>query len=56
MTATLTSGALAPAPAASIVDWNPEDEHFWATTGRRVARRNLIFSISSPSTWASRSG
>ncbi|WP_079101813.1 MFS transporter [Carbonactinospora thermoautotrophica] len=25
--------------------WDPENEAFWATTGRRVARRNLIFSI-----------
>ncbi|MER7012647.1 nitrate/nitrite transporter [Saccharopolyspora sp. NPDC000359] len=28
-----------------IEGWNPEDERFWAATGRRVARRNLIFSI-----------
>jgi NNP family nitrate/nitrite transporter-like MFS transporter len=28
-----------------IEDWRPEDEAFWATTGARVARRNLIFSI-----------
>ena len=28
-----------------IDDWRPEDEAFWATTGRRVARRNLVFSI-----------
>jgi NNP family nitrate/nitrite transporter-like MFS transporter len=28
-----------------IDDWNPEDEAFWARTGRRVARRNLIWSI-----------
>jgi len=28
-----------------ISDWNPEDESFWAATGRSVARRNLIFSI-----------
>ncbi|WP_020576162.1 NarK family nitrate/nitrite MFS transporter [Actinopolymorpha alba] len=28
-----------------IDDWNPEDETFWNTTGRRVATRNLIFSI-----------
>jgi MFS transporter, NNP family, nitrate/nitrite transporter len=26
-------------------DWRPEDPAFWATTGRRVARRNLVFSI-----------
>jgi NNP family nitrate/nitrite transporter-like MFS transporter len=25
--------------------WEPEDPKFWAQTGRRIARRNLIFSI-----------
>lgn len=29
----------------TIVDWNPEDPAFWAATGRRIARRNLIVSI-----------
>ncbi|GAB2685068.1 MFS transporter [Thalassiella azotivora] len=28
-----------------IDHWEPEDERFWATTGRRVARRNLAFSV-----------
>ena len=28
-----------------IHDWDPEDESFWRTTGRRVASRNLVFSI-----------
>ena len=28
-----------------IEDWRPEDPGFWATTGARVARRNLVFSI-----------
>jgi NNP family nitrate/nitrite transporter-like MFS transporter len=28
-----------------IDDWRPEDPEFWDTTGRRVARRNLIWSI-----------
>ncbi len=28
-----------------IDDWRPEDPEFWETTGRRVARRNLIWSI-----------
>src|ERR1700759_5500167 len=28
-----------------ISDWNPEDEKFWNTTGKAVARRNLIWSI-----------
>jgi MFS transporter, NNP family, nitrate/nitrite transporter len=28
-----------------IDDWDPEDEGFWRRTGRRTARRNLVFSI-----------
>ena len=28
-----------------IADWNPEDEEFWETRGKHVARRNLIWSI-----------
>jgi MFS transporter, NNP family, nitrate/nitrite transporter len=28
-----------------IDHWEPEDDGFWRATGRRVARRNLIFSI-----------
>jgi len=28
-----------------IQDWTPEDPDFWASTGRRIAARNLIFSI-----------
>jgi NNP family nitrate/nitrite transporter-like MFS transporter len=28
-----------------IDDWNPEDEAFWNERGRRIARKNLAFSI-----------
>jgi len=28
-----------------ISEWNPEDETFWKSTGKRVAQRNLIWSI-----------
>jgi NNP family nitrate/nitrite transporter-like MFS transporter len=28
-----------------ISDWNPEDEKFWESKGRFIARRNLIWSI-----------
>ena len=31
--------------SALIDDWRPEDETFWKTTGRRIARRNLWISI-----------
>ncbi|HET8684352.1 MAG TPA: MFS transporter [Micromonosporaceae bacterium] len=29
----------------TLSHWEPEDESFWATKGRRIARRNLVFSI-----------
>jgi NNP family nitrate/nitrite transporter-like MFS transporter len=32
-------------PGRWIDHWTPEDETFWATQGRRVARKNLIWSI-----------
>ncbi|MEO7937066.1 MAG: antiporter [Burkholderiaceae bacterium] len=39
----------APLPAAhssaDIVDWRPEDETFWETTGKKIAYRNLWISI-----------
>lgn len=28
-----------------IAEWHPDDPAFWRSTGRRVARRNLVFSI-----------
>ncbi|MBS1870335.1 MAG: NarK/NasA family nitrate transporter [Actinobacteria bacterium] len=28
-----------------IDEWNPEDERFWETTGRKIARKNLALSI-----------
>jgi NNP family nitrate/nitrite transporter-like MFS transporter len=28
-----------------IDDWRPEDGQFWASTGRKVATRNLVFSV-----------
>src|SRR6201993_3275972 len=31
--------------SAWISEWNPEDETFWKTKGKYVARRNLIWSI-----------
>ena len=39
----------APRPTSSvdIVDWRPEDESFWASTGRKIANRNLWISIPS---------
>ena len=28
-----------------IDHWEPEDEQFWETTGKKIARKNLVFSI-----------
>ena len=28
-----------------IEDWRPEDKEFWASTGRKIARRNLMISV-----------
>jgi len=28
-----------------LVDWRPDDEAFWRSTGRRIALRNLLFSM-----------
>ncbi|ETK35457.1 MFS transporter [Microbispora sp. ATCC PTA-5024] len=40
-----TTTAAAPRGRRWIERWDPEDEEFWETTGRRVARRNLAFSV-----------
>src|SRR5271165_2690388 len=34
-----------PAAKAWIDYWEPDDRQFWATQGRKVAHRNLLFSI-----------
>jgi NNP family nitrate/nitrite transporter-like MFS transporter len=31
--------------ASWVVDWEPEDRRFWRSSGKRIARRNLVFSI-----------
>ena len=39
-----------PAPrsgGADIVDWRPEDDEFWESTGKRIAYRNLWISVPS---------
>jgi NNP family nitrate/nitrite transporter-like MFS transporter len=38
-------GTVATRKGRWIDHWEPEDEQFWRTTGRRIARKNLIFSI-----------
>ena len=43
-----TAGAQAAVTAKGgtwIDDWRPEDEAFWENGGKKIARRNLIWSI-----------
>ena len=49
MTSATKAGAPAPQVTSSvdIVDWRPEDNAFWETTGKRVANRNLWISVPS---------
>ncbi|PRY50755.1 NNP family nitrate/nitrite transporter-like MFS transporter [Geodermatophilus tzadiensis] len=47
-TRTAPPAVAAPAPPRGgrwIDDWRPEDPAFWESTGKRVARRNLFFSV-----------
>jgi NNP family nitrate/nitrite transporter-like MFS transporter len=42
----LTSGRLKRRPGRRwISSWNPDNEVFWEDTGRKVARRNLLWSV-----------
>ena len=46
MTSTITEPrASAPTRNGTITDWRPEDDEFWESTGKTVAKRNLIWSI-----------
>jgi NNP family nitrate/nitrite transporter-like MFS transporter len=47
MSAAQPGAATAPKPGTSgdIVDWRPEDEAFWNSTGRSIAYRNLAISV-----------
>ncbi|MEV4348523.1 nitrate/nitrite transporter [Actinoplanes sp. NPDC049596] len=47
MTAVLERPAASSVRGHWIDDWRPEDRAFWDATGSRIARRNLIFSITS---------
>ena len=44
MTSTSTTRTTS-APTADIVDWRPEDDVFWNSTGKKIAYRNLWISI-----------
>ncbi len=41
----LSAGSDAKASGPVIHDWRPEDAHFWAETGKKIATRNLWISI-----------
>lgn len=52
MTATAEAGAHTPAPDFEyrrrgrwLDHWQPEDEHFWMSGGKRTAWKNLLFSV-----------
>ncbi len=44
-TSAAPQGAVAAKGGTTIDDWRPEDEAFWDNGGKRIARRNLIWSI-----------
>lgn len=44
-TASATSAIPSGSSAADITDWRPEDAHFWESTGKRIAYRNLWISV-----------
>ena len=47
-TATPTKTLLKPRVGPTTIDdWRPEDGEFWESTGKPIARRNLIFSVAS---------
>jgi len=37
----------APTSSVDIVDWRPEDNAFWESTGKKIASRNLWISVPS---------
>ncbi|WP_291414007.1 MFS transporter [Actinophytocola sp.] len=48
MTVDTETGPTTPAARRGgrwIDDWDPDDERFWEATGKRIARKNLVFSI-----------
>jgi NNP family nitrate/nitrite transporter-like MFS transporter len=44
-TTSTTSTIPSDSSGADITDWRPEDEHFWESTGKRIAYRNLWISV-----------
>ncbi|WP_367180894.1 antiporter [uncultured Piscinibacter sp.] len=44
-TTTAGSAQARPTSGADIVDWRPEDDAFWESTGKKIAYRNLWISV-----------
>ncbi|HEV2775518.1 MAG TPA: hypothetical protein VGV90_08005, partial [Solirubrobacteraceae bacterium] len=49
-TTTESPAAAPPTPAAGqrgrwLDDWDPDDDAFWQSSGKRIAKKNLILSI-----------
>jgi MFS transporter, NNP family, nitrate/nitrite transporter len=47
MSATHPIPTVRPTSSADIVDWRPEDDTFWESTGKKIAYRNLWISVPS---------
>ena len=47
MSANASAAAPRPTSRVDIVDWRPEDDAFWESTGKKVANRNLWISVPS---------
>ena len=45
MSAIHPAPAVRPTSSADIVDWRPEDNAFWESTGKKIAYRNLAISV-----------
>ena len=41
------SGTASTSSSVDIIDWRPEDDQFWESTGKRIAYRNLWISVPS---------
>ena len=47
MSANASAAAPRPTSRVDVVDWRPEDNAFWESTGKKVANRNLWISVPS---------
>ncbi len=45
MSTTAEPTSASPSRGRWIDDWDPEDEQFWETSGKKIAKKNLIISI-----------